>query len=318
MSPGSTRGFPCLVDKKYIIATDKSHKIRNTLPPLSFCTTFSSSIKYYNILEKMIKTSSNKKNINKYLLVCIFVILILFISTIYRYKKSSYFNSSSKQSVDDSEVIHSNHYSINNFEIVYTKLDRYNFKAIPNFGNKYTSQEIIDNSKCNVIFNGAFYMKNLEPLGLYYYDQQQYGDIKKSDIYNGIISLNNDRIWEIIPSSTYSFNKSSLFVTQSGPILVLRSKLTNVPTNEGLGRRVVFTLDKNNNPSILVIYNRYVLNDGPNIRDLIDMIKILINEKGIDIYDAINLDGGNSSLYIDNNVSLKENTFPGSYFCFHE
>ncbi len=44
MSPGSTKGLPGLDARKYIMAIDISHIIRNILPDDILVTTFSSSM----------------------------------------------------------------------------------------------------------------------------------------------------------------------------------------------------------------------------------------------------------------------------------
>ena len=264
----------------------------------------------------MIKTSSNKLYVKKYLLLLLLIIFFYFLKMIYEYFSYNY-NIPVTINSNNNEIIYSEYYSINNFEIIHTKLDKYNFKAIPNFKKTYTSQDIIDNYKCDIIINGAFYMKSFEPLGLYYYDKIQLGVMTDNNIFNGIISLNEDKVWDISKTSTYLPKKSNIFEIQSGPLLVFESKYTNIPTFDNSGRRIVFVLDKFSSPSILVIYKKDLLNEGPEFKDLVDIIKILINENGVDIYDAINLDGGNSSLYIDDNISLKENAFSGSYLCFY-
>ena len=265
----------------------------------------------------MINTSSNKLKKLFFLSVLSVLLFYLIFRNFPKLNQKQIILTTPNIYINGPENLESYKYSVNDFEIIFTKLTLYKFEAIPNFKNQFTSQDIIDSKKCKVLFNGGFYMKNTYPLGLYYYNQNKIGNIIKSYIINGIITLDMDNQWNIMPSTDYSFDKSSIFVIQSGPILVSKSKIIDPLNINILGRRVLFVLDKSNNPGVLVAYNKNDINDGPDFNDLLDIIKILIKENGLDIYNAINLDGGNSSLYIDRFTFFKESTFPGSYFCFH-
>mgnify|MGYP001590102184 CR=1 FL=1 len=65
----------------------------------------------------------------------------------------------------------------------------------------------------------------------------------------------------------------------------------------------------------LSFYNPISYYLGPNLEDLPGLLKSFEKETGIQIKDAINLDGGTASAFYAEGVSLTELRPIGSYFC---
>jgi hypothetical protein len=85
--------------------------------------------------------------------------------------------------------------------------------------------------------------------------------------------------------------------------------------NDEPNRRIVAATTDNNQLIFMVFYRDSSQFQGPMLGLLPELISMFTRQTGIDIVDAINLDGGSASVFISNYDRLNELAHIGSYFC---
>ncbi len=207
-------------------------------------------------------------------------------------------------------------YEVDNFKIIIKKVSGNTVEIIPNFNKNNTSDFIYKEYGCDTLINGGFYEKSGKPLGLYYLNGVFYGDTKNSVIYNGILALDKNSNWEIFYTKDLKIYDNFNFYMQSGPVIKYAGLNIDINTEDSNARRIIFAREVNNGYSVIILTGIDNFNDGPNFKQVSRIFDILEEKENIKIDYAINLDGGNSSLFIDKSYSLKESVFSGSFICF--
>jgi len=185
---------------------------------------------------------------------------------------------------------------------------------IPNFKAKTRASILASQNQCLFAINGGFYDTNNEPLGMFKGNGYVEPTPLLSNLLNGYLSFSETKAdIASIPHLDYKT------ILQSGPLLILEnsSLRLNIKNDENARRTVAATTEKNEILFITFyvkdsIYNGPLLQDLPNI--LIEFEKI----SGIDIRDALNLDGGSASYFSTPSETLPELNDVGSLFCLTE
>ncbi len=206
-------------------------------------------------------------------------------------------------------------YIINGYRVIIKNISDLNVIFIPNFNEKNTSDIIFDKYECNVLVNGGFYGENGKPLGLYYLDGTTYGKLKESEIYNGILYFNINNSFGVSDMEDFRNAENYKFYMQSGPLIKYNGHDRNLNTEKLNTRRIVFAQDTNNLSYIIIFSGVDNYNNGPDLTEVSRILNSLSSEAGINVVNALNLDGGNSSVFIDEYYSIKESVFAGSFIC---
>ncbi|MEK7526593.1 MAG: phosphodiester glycosidase family protein [Patescibacteria group bacterium] len=194
-----------------------------------------------------------------------------------------------------------------------------NLKLIANFNERLTPNQVKQKYNCQVLVNGGFYMDdtttvgNYKPIGLFIGEYKKLADYKNSTLLSGVISINDFAT----PRITTKTPKDNLRVAlQNGPLLIENNSTKKLTlTNENNARRIVAATTGNNELYFLSFYNPDSAYLGPKLVDLPKALTTFEKESGIDLADALNLDGGNASVYLTPETSLSSSTPVGSYFC---
>jgi uncharacterized protein YigE (DUF2233 family) len=183
---------------------------------------------------------------------------------------------------------------------------------IANFLTASLSAEIKNVYACDSIVNGGFYDTANKPLGLFTVGNHTYSAQIPSALVNGFVwrnQTNNYFIGETAPISNFNWIlQTGPFLVESGHPMVL--KLT---ADENARRMVAAT--SGNNLYFLTLYNPDQIYSGPNLADVPTLVSQISRDNNLNIQNAINLDGGMASAFINPNLKLEELTRVGSFFC---
>lgn len=186
----------------------------------------------------------------------------------------------------------------------------------PNFIDKLSVNEAKEKLNCTALVNGGFYAISKDeeriatPLGLFISDGNKLGNARSSTLFNGFFSVDEK------PSITYSAPEESKNVIQTGPVLIKEGKtLTLSLARDENARRIVAAITEAGDIIFMTFYDRSSLASGPKLADVPKLVKQVSDDNNLEIKDAINLDGGNHSAFITEEVQLTDIATPGSYFC---
>ena len=196
-----------------------------------------------------------------------------------------------------------NWYEINNIDSLFLSV---------NF-DKLTSQEFIAKEKCIFLSSGGYYKSDYLPTGLLISEYKEVSPFVKSNLADGIFSINDfatPRITNEVPRDRLRM------ALQAGPLLKENGNFNNLSLrNDEEARRVVLGVTGENKAIFTIVYNPDSVYGGPFLKDLPDILSAFENKTGIIFADAMNLDGGTPTIYYDVNTNLPEATIVGSFFC---
>lgn len=146
-------------------------------------------------------------------------------------------------------------------------------------------------------FNGSFFSKNFEPLGLLVSQEKTLNPIIKSKLQNSIFWLdkNNNPHIDLVEN----FNKNSTeinFAIQNGPLLINNGKVTIDDKNHDTASRTAIGITENN--KIIIIFLRFSLFKPENLQSLHEFATTINNHPEVKSYHLkalLNLDGGSST-----------------------
>ncbi|MDZ4227826.1 MAG: phosphodiester glycosidase family protein [Candidatus Levybacteria bacterium] len=182
-----------------------------------------------------------------------------------------------------------------------------------NLKEQKLSEEIKVNKSCQILVNGGFYSKENTHLGLFVSNFEEISKQIQNPTLNGFLSI--DSADKVMISADLSDNNPRIAL-QTGPLLMLDNKpLTLVINNDEPKRRIVAATTDDNKLIFLAFYRDLAEYEGPMLEKLPEIIDLIKKQTGMDIVDAINLDGGSASVFISNYDRLNEFVHIGSYFC---
>lgn len=191
------------------------------------------------------------------------------------------------------------------YEPIYNK----NIVLIPNFTEKKTSSQIVEEEKCKIASSGGFYTKNDTPLGLFKVNGKIINKrINNSNLLTGFLSIadNGDIAIDEGP------NSNSPTILQSGPLF--KKGVSFSSANTEFARRIVVFEDEYKHPYLGVLYQEENTFVGPRL-DEIPHLLFSINKPFV-VQKALNLDGGSASFFMDSSrLTLSELVSVGSIIC---
>jgi len=182
---------------------------------------------------------------------------------------------------------------------------------IPNFKEKLSSPEIIENYACSVLTNAGFYTKENSPIGLFIANGDLLSPETKNFLFNAFVTLDgSSKIAKLAPQGQNAF--------QTGPLLIFEGKIQNLNlTSDKNARRVIAATTDANELILAVLYDKESALQGPKLANLSNLIKTLSDKEKLGIKTAINLDGGSASTFYTKDLNLPEIANVGSFLCIN-
>lgn len=173
-------------------------------------------------------------------------------------------------------------------------------------------REIHLDQSSSLSFNGSFFSPEFQPLGLLVSEGKLLSPLSKSELMNGIFTINQKGQPELFDFDSFQKKQTDLlpkldFAIQSGPILLDKNgKIVINKKNTIKAGRTALGLDKDNN--VILLMMRQSILDRNNALTLYDFAAIAGTDRklvDLGIHSLINLDGGNSS-----GLAVSEEYFP--------
>lgn len=188
-----------------------------------------------------------------------------------------------------------------------------NLALYPNFKEKLSAREIMEQKKCRSLVSAGFYTEKGEPIGLFLSEGEKTKGLVKSLLFDGFFSIEQDGKVQV------SFREPAgdiRVALQSGPVLIKEGRPLELKiTDDESARRVVLALSKAEEIVFFIIFTPDSVLEGPLLADLSEVVQNMGGKVGFEFEEAINLDGGSASAFYTDFLSLPEFSSIGSYFC---
>lgn len=194
----------------------------------------------------------------------------------------------------------------------FTVSDASTISLIPNFTEKIVSSEIAKTNTCQSYINANFYDTNGNPLGLWRTGSTIRNVASNNKTFNGFFSVSTKNI----PLIGFEEPVSPRFAIQTGPMLLSGGTTLMLRIqNDSPARRMVAVLGKETTLYFMTIFTKESTYSGPLLTDLPVIVNAIGDRENIDIFEAINLDGGSASAFSNGSVTLQEFSPIGSMIC---
>lgn len=207
-----------------------------------------------------------------------------------------------------------NRTEIENYIFAWVPVDNLdNLQLIANFEEKLSASQVREKYNCKIVVNGGFYTTAGKPTGLFVSQSRTLQGWQQNALFNGVVSINDFAT----PRITRSVPQDHLQIAlQTGPVLVenLTSQKLTLRADQEARRMVAFATGENK-LYFLAVYSPQSAFAGPHLADLPSLLQSFASQTGMQIADAINLDGGTASAFITPETSLTEASPVGSFFC---
>jgi uncharacterized protein YigE (DUF2233 family) len=186
-------------------------------------------------------------------------------------------------------------------------------QLIDNYSSQNSFATIISDYNCVNAINGGFYDTNNLPLGWINVQGKQISHRIKSSLVNGFIY--EEKSGKIGIEYEWPGNQVG-WGLQTGPILISKGHSVDLKLrSDKPARRSVCVVDKFGMSSWVVVHGASSVFDGPELDKLPDLINEIGKMENIEIYNAINLDGGSASAFKNGAKILNEFNSVGSVIC---
>jgi len=183
---------------------------------------------------------------------------------------------------------------------------------IANFTAKKSSDEILQKNNCTSAINGGYYDTNNKPLGLFI-NQTLKTPAIDSALVNGYIAVTTN------PTVAFDLPDNPKIAVQTGPMLLSEGKKLKLAIkNDEYARRMIAGISSKGTLIFMTIFTPETKVQGPQLGDLPDIIQQINIALPNPIISAINLDGGNASMFKNTDIYIPEVSSVGSIFCLHE
>ncbi len=184
----------------------------------------------------------------------------------------------------------------------------------PNFTEKDAARSLIEKKKCKSLINGSYYTKDDKPLGLFLSENVSFSKKNPSALIPVIFYVSADN--REAGFVTDLADKKARIALQVGPVLVKDGKARRLSIRDDeMARRIILALAEDNQIIFITAYKPDAIYDGPYLTNLPDLLLHFREKTGINLSDAVNLDGGSASVFYDGKFFLEELSYIGSYFC---
>lgn len=180
-----------------------------------------------------------------------------------------------------------------------------------NLEDKKTAASAKEELGCKLLVNGGFYNKEDKAIGLFVTGGKTLNNWQENNLFNGVFGITSKGEVKI-GTQIDGFE----IAIQTGPVLVKDGVHKELAIkNDEPERRVVVGTVTGEKLVFLSFYNPSSYYLGPNLEDLPFLLKSFEKQTGLEIQDAINLDGGTASAFYNEEISLTELRAIGSFFC---
>jgi len=194
----------------------------------------------------------------------------------------------------------------------FVSVDPKNLTLIPNFDEKKTSSELMQEHSCVSGVNGGFYDANNRPLGLFMSDGVTLREKSENALINGFVGVTNQNMTFI----SNEIGPDMRFIMQTGPFLLSNGlPHTLAIKNDEHARRLIVAQSTDGDFIFIALYDPDNTFNGPLLGDLPLFISEINRIELLNITEAINLDGGSASAFYNGDTTLSELTSIGSFFC---
>jgi uncharacterized protein YigE (DUF2233 family) len=176
------------------------------------------------------------------------------------------------------------------------------------------SQQLFDREACRIMTSAAFYDANDKPLGLLVDRGVTLSAWRGNQLLNGAVGLDtSDSLVKIVRSAEDVVWE---WAVQAGPIVWEDGSPAPLRlTADQAARRIVAGVTSDGQLVFLVMVADDSLFLGPMLADVPALLAAWQIEAGLELRDAINLDGGTASTFLSPTLKLRELKPIGSYIC---
>jgi len=182
---------------------------------------------------------------------------------------------------------------------------------ISNHTQKAASQDVSLEYSCSFLINGNFYDTSHQPLGWIFSQGEETSPAIDSQLFDGFFYLDQ----KSKPYITSSKPTNPQLGLQSGPRLISNSQTHLLSLNNDEPRRRTIVALAGQEMYFLVITNDKSFFTGPLLTKLPQIVEAIGNQENLSFKEALNLDGGTASTYLDSELHLPEANPIGSFFC---
>ncbi len=191
---------------------------------------------------------------------------------------------------------------------------------IPNFSEKKTAQQIMNEYECTYGVNAGFYTPDDTPLGLFYVNGKYINKVPhRNPMFNGYVHKTNSGLFLITDEAPHYTANALDFAFQSGPFFRPEKKLL-LTSDEPARRILIGQVDANNFFFVAITeegnnYSGPYLSDVPEIINRYNISLRAQRSSGQLLY-LLNLDGGSASAFFGKDGTvLSELVTIGSFLC---
>jgi hypothetical protein len=182
-----------------------------------------------------------------------------------------------------------------------------------NTGFKKNMRDFYIDNECKYLTSGGFYTSDDRPLGLFFTNDVLVRNYVGHNLMRGIFSADYNNIINI--STEINFD-SIRFALQTGPILILNGeKYKYSIKNDRYARRIAVAITSDNLALFIAFYGKENSFSGPLLSELPDLLDQFSKLQNVNIFSAVNLDGGTASAFVGDELILEEIKYIGSFFC---
>ena len=191
--------------------------------------------------------------------------------------------------------------------------DASNITLVPNFDEAKNAFDLFTYQDCAGVVSGGFYTPEASPTGLFVSEGETLKKYTSSSLLNGVYSINDfetPRIGKAVPRDHLRLG------LQAGPVLIENSFAQNLSIlRDEEARRVVVGVTGENKTVFIVFYDPESAFIGPMLEDMPRALELFGEKTGVELADAMNLDGGSASAFFTADIALSESSLVGSFFC---
>lgn len=184
---------------------------------------------------------------------------------------------------------------------------------LPNFEEKLTSRDAKEKHQCNNLVSAGFYTKEGDPVGMFVFEGKTIRPWSQNSLFNGILTVKENGEVKITQKQE---TEEIRFALQSGPILMLNGKVQTLNiANDTKERRILVAKTKEDEVVFIALYNAKSVYLGPSLAEVPSLLTSFQEKTGMNLFDALNLDGGTASAFHSESLTFSELTHAGSFFC---
>ncbi len=169
---------------------------------------------------------------------------------------------------------------------------------------------------CRSLVNAGFYTKEMTHLGRFSGTDGEYSGAIESTLLDGFLSIDSTyraRIGFDEP------NAGNQIVLQSGPIIRQNGSIRPLRLIEDkFARRIIAGVTNSGELLFMALYFPDQEYSGPLLARVPSILEKIAQKERLEIIDAINLDGGSASAFIQDTVALTELNPVGGFFCIRQ